>query len=48
MKFLALNGGPQYTFSEAISYQVSCKNQDEVDHYWTRSPKAASQARAAG
>ena len=35
MKFLALNGGPQFTFSEAISYQVSCKNQDEVDHYWS-------------
>src|SRR2546426_12087523 len=30
-KFLALNGGPEFTFSEAISFQVSCKNQDEVD-----------------
>ena len=35
-KFLALNGGPQYTFSEAISFQVSCKNQDEVDHFWSK------------
>jgi predicted 3-demethylubiquinone-9 3-methyltransferase (glyoxalase superfamily) len=35
-KFLALNGGPQYTFSEAISFQVSCKGQDEVDHFWSR------------
>ncbi len=33
--FLALNGGPEYTFSEAISYQVSCETQEEVDHYWT-------------
>jgi predicted 3-demethylubiquinone-9 3-methyltransferase (glyoxalase superfamily) len=33
-KFLALNGGPQYTFSEAISFQVSCEGQDEVDRYW--------------
>jgi predicted 3-demethylubiquinone-9 3-methyltransferase (glyoxalase superfamily) len=33
-KFLALNGGPNYTFSEAISFQVSCKNQEEVDHFW--------------
>jgi predicted 3-demethylubiquinone-9 3-methyltransferase (glyoxalase superfamily) len=33
--FLALNGGPEYTFSEAISYQVSCETQDEVDRYWT-------------
>ena len=34
-KFVALNGGPQFTFSEAISFQVSCKDQDEVDRYWT-------------
>ena len=33
-KFVALNGGPQFTFSEAISFQVDCKSQDEVDHYW--------------
>ncbi len=33
--FLALNGGPEYTFSEAISYQVSCETQEEVDRYWT-------------
>ena len=33
-KFLALNGGPQYTFSEAISFQIHCADQDEVDYYW--------------
>jgi predicted 3-demethylubiquinone-9 3-methyltransferase (glyoxalase superfamily) len=33
-KFLALNGGPEFTFSEAISFQVFCKNQEEVDAYW--------------
>lgn len=32
--FLALNGGPQYTFSEAVSFQVFCETQDEVDRYW--------------
>ena len=32
--FLALNGGPEFSFSEAISFQVDCKSQDEVDHYW--------------
>jgi predicted 3-demethylubiquinone-9 3-methyltransferase (glyoxalase superfamily) len=32
--FLALNGGPQYRFSEAISFQVFCDSQDEVDRYW--------------
>ena len=33
-EFLALNGGPRFEFSEAISFQVSCKDQDEVDKYW--------------
>jgi len=32
--FVALNGGPEFTFSEAISYQVSCETQEEVDRYW--------------
>ena len=35
-KFLALNGGPEFTFSEAISFQVSCKTQDEVDAFWNK------------
>jgi predicted 3-demethylubiquinone-9 3-methyltransferase (glyoxalase superfamily) len=33
--FLALNGGPHFTFSEAVSFQVSCETQDEVDRYWS-------------
>ena len=33
-KFLALNGGPDFTFSEAISFQVDCESQEEVDAYW--------------
>jgi predicted 3-demethylubiquinone-9 3-methyltransferase (glyoxalase superfamily) len=33
--FLALNGGPEFSFSEAISFQVDCKTQEEVDHYWS-------------
>jgi predicted 3-demethylubiquinone-9 3-methyltransferase (glyoxalase superfamily) len=32
--FVALNGGPEFTFNEAISFQVSCETQDEVDRYW--------------
>jgi predicted 3-demethylubiquinone-9 3-methyltransferase (glyoxalase superfamily) len=35
-KFVALNGGPQFTFSEAISMQVSCETQDEVDYFWNK------------
>src|SRR5437867_1248413 len=34
--FVALNGGPRYTFTEAISFQVFCKTQDEVDTYWSK------------
>lgn len=35
-QFSALNGGPDFTFSEAISFQVMCEDQEEVDYYWTR------------
>jgi predicted 3-demethylubiquinone-9 3-methyltransferase (glyoxalase superfamily) len=32
--FTALNGGPVFMFNEAISFQVDCQTQEEVDHYW--------------
>src|SRR5581483_7304418 len=32
--FTALNGGPEYRFTEATSFQISCESQEEVDHYW--------------
>jgi len=35
-RFVALNGGPQYTFSEAISFQIACETQEEVDEYWAK------------
>jgi predicted 3-demethylubiquinone-9 3-methyltransferase (glyoxalase superfamily) len=34
--FTALNGGPDFKFSEAISFQVWCETQEEVDHFWKR------------
>jgi predicted 3-demethylubiquinone-9 3-methyltransferase (glyoxalase superfamily) len=34
--FTALNGGPMFKFSEAISFQVNCRTQEEVDYYWER------------
>ena len=34
--FTALNGGPQFAFTPAISFLVTCETQDEVDHYWDR------------
>lgn len=35
-QFVGLNGGPQFTFSEAISFEIHCADQDEVDYYWDR------------
>ena len=35
-KFIALNGGPQFRFNEAISFQIPCADQDEVDYYWSK------------
>lgn len=35
-KFIGLNAGPQYKFSEAVSFFVSCENQQEVDELWER------------
>ena len=33
-EFLALNGGPDFKFNEAVSFQVFCEDQDEIDRYW--------------
>jgi predicted 3-demethylubiquinone-9 3-methyltransferase (glyoxalase superfamily) len=35
-EFVALNGGPEFTFNEAISFQVSCETQEQVDAFWSR------------
>jgi predicted 3-demethylubiquinone-9 3-methyltransferase (glyoxalase superfamily) len=32
--YVALNGGPQFHFTEAVSFQISCEDQEEVDRYW--------------
>ncbi len=34
LEFTALNGGPHFTFNEAVSFQISCESQDEVDRLW--------------
>jgi predicted 3-demethylubiquinone-9 3-methyltransferase (glyoxalase superfamily) len=34
--YMALNGGPQFKFSEAISFVVNCESQEEVDHFWEK------------
>ena len=35
LAFVALNGGPEYQFTEAVSFQIHCETQDEVDRYWS-------------
>jgi predicted 3-demethylubiquinone-9 3-methyltransferase (glyoxalase superfamily) len=35
-RFIALNGGPHFQFSEAVSFSIDCKSQDEVDYYWNK------------
>lgn len=35
-RFMGLNGGPHFSFDEAVSFMVHCKDQDEVDYYWEK------------
>jgi predicted 3-demethylubiquinone-9 3-methyltransferase (glyoxalase superfamily) len=35
-KFVGINGGPQFTFDEAVSFQIHCDDQAEIDYYWSR------------
>jgi len=37
--FTALNGGPVFTFNEAVSLQINCDNQRQIDHYWEKLSK---------
>lgn len=41
--FTALNGGPQFTFNEAVSLVVHCESQDEIDYYWDRLVQGGSE-----
>lgn len=47
--YTALNGGPQFQFTEAVSFQVMCDNQEEIDYYWEKlSAGGASEAQMCG
>jgi predicted 3-demethylubiquinone-9 3-methyltransferase (glyoxalase superfamily) len=35
-RFVGINGGPQFKFDEAVSFQINCETQEEVDYYWER------------
>lgn len=47
-EFVALNGGPSFTFSQGISISVLCDSQEEVDHYWNRLLSGGGQPKACG
>ena len=47
-EFTALNGGPDFTFNEALSLQVNCADQAEADHFWTGLSEGGEEGRAAG
>ncbi len=46
--FVALNGGPHFKFTEAISFVVNCQTQEEVDAYWEKLSAAGARSNAAG
>jgi predicted 3-demethylubiquinone-9 3-methyltransferase (glyoxalase superfamily) len=35
-RFVGINGGPQFKFDEAVSFQIDCETQDDIDYYWER------------
>jgi predicted 3-demethylubiquinone-9 3-methyltransferase (glyoxalase superfamily) len=41
--FVALNGGPDFTFDEAISFQIDCESQDEIDRFWAALSEGGSE-----
>ena len=47
-RFIGINGGPDFPFSEAVSFMVSCKDQDEVDYYWNRLVDGGVESLSAG
>jgi predicted 3-demethylubiquinone-9 3-methyltransferase (glyoxalase superfamily) len=44
-KFLALNGGPHFKFNEAVSFQVPCETQEEIDYFWSTLAKDGEEGR---
>ncbi len=47
-KFTALNGGPIFKFNEAVSFQIMCDTQEEIDHYWNSLTKDGGQESQCG
>jgi predicted 3-demethylubiquinone-9 3-methyltransferase (glyoxalase superfamily) len=45
LEFIALNGGPQFKFTEAVSFLVSCETQEEIDYFWEKLSAGGSSGR---
>lgn len=45
IEFVALNGGPRFKFTEAISFVVNCETQEEVDYYWDKLSEGGEKSR---
>ena len=44
-RYMALNGGPQFTFNESISFVIECQDQQEIDYYWESLSKEGEEGR---
>ena len=44
-KFMALNGGPEFAFNEAVSFVVTCTDQEEIDYYWEKLTDGGSEGK---
>jgi predicted 3-demethylubiquinone-9 3-methyltransferase (glyoxalase superfamily) len=42
-RFVGINGGPEFKFDEAVSFEISCETQDDVDYYWDRLTEGGSE-----
>lgn len=47
-KFVGLNGGPQFKFTEAVSFTINCENQEEVDKFWSKLTEGGGQESQCG
>ncbi len=47
-RFVGINGGPQFTFDEAVSFEVECETQEEVDYFWEKLSEGGEEGPAAG
>jgi predicted 3-demethylubiquinone-9 3-methyltransferase (glyoxalase superfamily) len=45
-RFVGLNGGPHFKFNEAVSFQIDCANQEEVDYYYEKLSEGGDPARS--